>query len=192
MSDIEPEDYAEAVAWFNECKARRVRDKERRASLEHIIGKQEEELHQGELRVAELEAENAGYKDGAQRLIESNTRLLKRAEQAEAEREAIAKSLQACGNYTGYTMYVEQRDRADEAEAELRKWKADFRAMETVALDHEAELAALRGRRCPSCYFANGGDQWGTIFCAMGITQSSKDFYCGMWEARAEEGGGDE
>ena len=60
------------------------------ADLERIIGKQEEELHQGELRVAELEAENAGYKDGAQRLIESNTRLLKRAEQAEAELAEMA------------------------------------------------------------------------------------------------------
>ena len=44
-----------------------------------------------------------------------------RAEQAEAEREAIAKSLQACGNYTGYTMYVEQRDRADRAESEVQR-----------------------------------------------------------------------
>jgi hypothetical protein len=30
----EPEDYAEAVAWFNECKTRRVRDKARIAGLE--------------------------------------------------------------------------------------------------------------------------------------------------------------
>ena len=30
----EPEDYAEAVAWFNECKARRARDKARIAKLE--------------------------------------------------------------------------------------------------------------------------------------------------------------
>lgn len=48
----------------------------------------------------------------------------------------------------------------------------------------EAELAALRARRCPSCYFANGTDQWGTIFCAMGVSQSRKDFFCGLWEAR--------
>ena len=30
----EPENYAEAVAWFNECKKRRVRDKARIAELE--------------------------------------------------------------------------------------------------------------------------------------------------------------
>jgi hypothetical protein len=53
---------------------------------------------------------------------------MKRAKKAEAEREAIAKSLQACGNYTGYTMYVKQRDRVDEAETELAtlKWKLDY------------------------------------------------------------------
>jgi len=37
MSDYlnaDPEDYAEAVAWFNECKARRARDKARIAELE--------------------------------------------------------------------------------------------------------------------------------------------------------------
>ena len=157
------------------------------AALEAIIGKQEEELHQGELRVAELEAENAGYKDGAQRLIESNTRLLKRAEQAEAEREAIAKSLQACGNYTGYTMYVEQRDRADEAEAELRKWKADFRAMETVALDHEAELAALKGRRCLTCNYLTEDGEWCSL---MELSPIDDDYFCAAWADRAEEGGG--
>ena len=66
--------------------------------------------------ITELEAENAGYKDGAQRLIESNTRLLKRAEQAEAELAAL-KSAELS----------EHRLAREEAEAELaavkgRRW----------------------------------------------------------------------
>jgi hypothetical protein len=51
--------------------------------------------------IVALEAENAGYKDGAQRLIESNTRLLKRAEQAEAELAAL-KCCGNCGNIHAY------------------------------------------------------------------------------------------
>ena len=44
----DPQDYAEALAWFNECKARRVRDKERLAELEA-----ENERLQGELNIIE-------------------------------------------------------------------------------------------------------------------------------------------
>jgi len=66
--------------------------------------------------IVALETENAGYKDGAQRLIESNTRLLKRAEQAEAELAAL-KSAELS----------EHRLAREEAEAELaalkgRRW----------------------------------------------------------------------
>jgi 3-deoxy-D-manno-octulosonic-acid transferase len=60
MSDYlnaDPEDYAEAVAWFNECKARRARDK---------------------ARIAELEADRIT-------LTGKLAKALKRAEQAEAE-----------------------------------------------------------------------------------------------------------
>ena len=91
-----------------------------------------------------------------------------------------------------------EHERAEQAEAENKALQAERDNVPNVialmkrAKKAEAELAAVKGRRCPSCYFANGGDQWGTIFCAMGVTQSSKDFYCGMWAARAEEGGGDE
>ena len=34
MTTTDPRDYAEAIAFFNECKARRVRDKDRIAELE--------------------------------------------------------------------------------------------------------------------------------------------------------------
>lgn len=34
MTANDPRDYAEAIAFFNECKARRVRDRERIAELE--------------------------------------------------------------------------------------------------------------------------------------------------------------
>ena len=79
------------------------------------------------IRAEQAEAENKALqaeRDNVPNVIA----LMKRAKKAEAEREAIAKSLQACGNYTGYTMYVEQRDRVDEAETELAtlKWKLDY------------------------------------------------------------------
>ena len=53
------------------------------AALEAIIGKQEEELHQGELRVAELEAK-LKWAMGLNACIEHE-----RAEQAEAELAAL-------------------------------------------------------------------------------------------------------
>ena len=79
------------------------------------------------IRAEQAEAENKALqaeRDNVPNVIA----LMKRAKKAEAEREAIAKSLQACGNYTGYMMYVEQRDRVDEAETELAtlKWKLDY------------------------------------------------------------------
>ena len=59
----EPENYAEAVAWFNECKKRRVRDK---------------------ARIAELEAENERWKDWHSRFTDDYRELrLLRAEKAE-------------------------------------------------------------------------------------------------------------
>ena len=42
------------------------------AALEAIVGKQEEELHQGELRVAELEAKNEQWKDLYMKAVEGN------------------------------------------------------------------------------------------------------------------------
>ena len=145
------------------------------AELERIIGKQEEELHQKELRVAELEAklkwamglnacieheraeraealnqkhlseigrldgvvseleaEAAGYKDGAQRLIESNTRLLKRAEQAEAENEIVAHAVSELCIFMG----VEDLDELESAIVVLTN----------RALEAEAELAEMAER----------------------------------------------
>ena len=58
MSGSSPKSYEEAVAWFNEAKARHHRCKVRITELQSIVGHQEEELHQSELRIAELKAEN--------------------------------------------------------------------------------------------------------------------------------------
>jgi chromosome segregation ATPase len=64
MSDYlnaDPEDYAEAVAWFNECKARRARDKARIAELEADLAEEarqaDEAVDSCRERIAELEAE---------------------------------------------------------------------------------------------------------------------------------------
>jgi len=66
-----------------------------------------------------------------------------------------------------------------EAEAELR-----------VALDHERELAALKGRRCETCVVNNDCE-------IQHAAQAGDLFYCAAWllmnvESRAKEGGGDE
>jgi hypothetical protein len=88
---------------------------------------------------------------------------------------------------------AEKDARIAELEAELANWKASsdtylakWKKEAVLRSDATAELAALEARRCPTCYFANGSDQWGVIFCAMGIKQSGKDFYCGMWELRQD------
>jgi len=56
----------------SDYEALRAEKDARIAALEHIIGRQEEELHQGELRVAELEAENGRWKDLYMKAVEGN------------------------------------------------------------------------------------------------------------------------
>ena len=74
MSD-EPEDYSEAVAWFNECKARRARDKARIAELEaelHIAEVWRVRAEQAEVELAALKGRRCetcdnldAYRDGS-------------------------------------------------------------------------------------------------------------------------------
>jgi len=66
----EPENYAEAVAWFNECKKRRVRDKARIAELEALVNANTDHMtevgveacRERDTRIAELEAHAADCK----------------------------------------------------------------------------------------------------------------------------------
>ena len=68
------------------------------AELERIVGKQEEELHQGELRVAELEAK-LKWAMGLNACIEHE-----RAEQAEAELAALkGRRCEGCRHWTRHT-----------------------------------------------------------------------------------------
>ena len=56
--DYDPQDFPEALAWFKEARDRHRRKCEQVADLKAIIGRQEEKLHQAEMCVAQLDAEN--------------------------------------------------------------------------------------------------------------------------------------
>ena len=103
------------------------------------------------------------------------------------------------------TTAVAEGRRSEQAEAELRKWKADFRAMETVALDHERELAALKGRRCETCDSWDAEEAQVVASVAYSLCDDKRArrhhessgvrpsyWVCPLWTARAEEGSGDE
>lgn len=301
LTDYDPQDYPEALAWFRECKARRARDREARVILEttnanlhdHIIGLRayvaqlEHVLSQTrDERIAEVEAELAATKVTVAEQCEWERRT--RAELRQ-ERDELRKAMRTLGNdynalstehakwqeearsYCQNASYhrqkreqaeaevsrlqvhedesaerlerlteaeaecrehiereYEQRQRARQAEAELhklryeasnestlleeykaelRKWKADFRAMETVAIDHErelealteaarkrhndwcaacrevetlkAELAALKARRCETCAY--------TMVCLGQVDTIGEPMTltcCSRWEAK--------
>ena len=118
----------------SDYEALRAEKDARIAALEHIIGRQEEELHQGELRIAELEAK-LKWAMGLNACIEHE-----RAEQTEAELAAL-KSAELS----------EHRLAREEAEAELatkeKECQEQFRQLlgagETFNRMN-AELAALK------------------------------------------------
>lgn len=125
-------------------------------------------------RIAELEAEN-------KRL---------RADVA-GEHAAL---LMACSHLEAATNALHaQTQRAEQAEAELATYKT-IHAEDGQVLDHlhevleaaEAELAALKGRRCETCEYWGTNGPWD--FCA----DMRPDFACNRWATRAEEGGRDE
>ena len=109
----------------SDYEALRAEKDARIAALEHIIGRQEEELHQGELRIAELEAK-LKWAMGLNACIEHE-----RAEKAEAELAAPAGG------------WIDQlRTRTEQAEAELAALKSAELSEHRLAREEaEAELA---------------------------------------------------
>jgi len=87
------------------------------AALEAIIGKQEEELHQGELRVAELEAK-LKWAMGLNACIEHE-----RAEQAEAELAALKTAFPECIHRSSAWHLISIRARR-EFDAAMKSWAA--------------------------------------------------------------------
>jgi hypothetical protein len=75
-------------------------------------------------------------------------------------------------------------------EAELRKWKADFRAMETVALDHEAELAERDKQPCATCAKWREETALGSDYrlCTTWDASTTASVFCSFWIDRVEEG----
>ena len=152
----EPENYAEAVAWFNECKKRRVRDKARIAELEaeNRLVKDNFDRMQRECKHEKIRADKAeAHAADCKRLVTAceedidEWRLRLRDEKAtSAALRKVASEAEAAlreANEHGDLMEL----RAEQAEAEERKWKADFRAMETCAKDAEAALATRTANR---------------------------------------------
>jgi DNA repair exonuclease SbcCD ATPase subunit len=78
-------------------------------------------------------------------------------------------------------------------EAENRELQLDLKDVlkkrdlcETRHEQAEAELAALKGRRCETCA-ERGGPDWNRYVCLLD-DNCAADFYCSFWAARAEEG----
>ena len=144
------------------------------ADLERIVGKQEEELHQGELRIAELEAEN------------------------ERLRAITIKGVPAGVDYDLYY------DKFTQAKAHIEEWRATTKDIaderdelkadaqrEHDCVEHwslraeraEAELAALKGRHEWTMR------EWERLHDTTTSHWSVADVEA-RWQARAEEGGG--
>jgi len=99
-----------------------------------------------------------------------------------------------------------EHERAEQAEAENKALQAERDNVPNVialmkrAKKAEAELAALKGRRCETCLHWRGftdiglgvGDCEATKrFCITNQLHTPDTFSCSWWAARAEEGGGE-
>lgn len=174
LVDYDPQDYPEAVAWFNECKARRKRDRESRIILEKVNKNLNANVLSLSSRNAELEATIKRHNDGAMQMIAEQAARIRELEaecdvwkskaetrgrdgaSARAELAALkARSCETCRYYvlcprglfdaTDYKHeWHVQQERIHELEARIAQ--LDYR-IDGMIDDHDvtrAELAALQ------------------------------------------------
>ena len=130
----DPENYAEALAWFNECKARRARDREKRTALESELAQANENHRQAMIAVGEMEADLAA-RWGENRLLDEARESANAATfRAEDELAALKESSQKWGK-----LMNEQMDELTAAKRIIRKQQTELAALKGMLRHHYEE-----------------------------------------------------
>ena len=106
----------------------------------------------------------------------------------EAENERLKKLIPSREPLPGeIDAYMQAEAELAEARESAHLAHVDWELMRDQRNEAQAELAALKGRRCETCA-ERGGPDWNRYVCLLD-DNCAADFYCSFWAARAEEGG---